>query len=125
MKKTEDNTEGKLAKGLKYISKLSNSKKEKLISLLNNVKSIQVSELTKKEKALEIKRVMWTDQSTNSKLFIGGFLGGVFGLFIFGTGGIGIAALGGGIGLWGWLATAAGGAFISSLIQNYKENDKD
>ena len=124
MKNPEFNAEKKLAKGLRYISKLSNSRKEKLISILKEVKSIQTSELTKKEKVIEIKRVMWTNQSTNSKLFIGGFIGAITGLFIFGTGGVGITALGGGVGLWGWFTTAAGGAFIASLIQNFENKNK-
>jgi len=34
-------------------------------------------------------------------------------------------ALGTGVGIWGWLATAAGGAFISSLIQNYEKKEKN
>lgn len=112
-------------KGLRYIEKLSSSKKEKLMAILKKVKDVQSSNLTTKEKTKEIKRIMWSDQSTNNKLFIGAFLGAITGLFVFGTGGIGIAALGTGVGIWGWLATAAGGAFISSLIQNYEKKEKN
>ena len=114
-----------LLKAREFISKLSSSKKEKLIAILKKVKDIQSSNLTTKQKAKEIKRIMWSDQSTNSKLFIGAFLGAITGLFIFGTGGIGIAALGTGVGVWGWLATAAGGSFIASLIQNYENKEKN
>lgn len=114
-----------LLKAREFISKLSSSKKEKLIAILKKVKDIQSSNLTTKQKAKEIKRIMWSDQSTNSKLFIGAFLGAITGLFIFGTGGIGIAALGTGVGVWGWLATAAGGSFIASLIHNYENKEKN
>ncbi|ALM22013.1 hypothetical protein AAT17_12620 [Nonlabens sp. MIC269] len=114
-----------LANAIKHISKLSNNRKEKLMTILRKVNEVQSSNLTTKQKAKEIKRIMWSDQSTNSKLFIGAFLGAVTGLFIFGTGGIGIAALGTGVGIWGWLATAAGGAFISSLIQNYEKKENE
>lgn len=121
----EEKKANKLQKGLDYISKLSTSKKQKLIVILKEVQNVQSSKLSAKQKAKEIKRIMWNDQSASSKLFIGAFLGAVTGLFIFGTGGIGIAALGTGIGVWGWLATAAGGAFISSLIQNYEKKESD
>lgn len=121
----ENKTRGNLQKAINYISKLSSSKKEKLMTILKQVNKVQSSNLTTKEKAKEIKQIMWSDQSTNSKLFIGAFLGAVTGLFIFGTGGIGIAALGTGVGVWGWLATAAGGAFISSLIQNYEKKENE
>lgn len=114
-----------IEKGLNYISKLSSSKKEKLMAILKKVREVQSSDLTTKQKAKEIKRIMWSDQSTSSKLFIGAFLGAITGLFIFGTGGIGIAALGTGVGVWGWLATAAGGSFIASLIQNYENKEKN
>ncbi|WP_298952330.1 hypothetical protein [uncultured Nonlabens sp.] len=121
MRKPKSNLE----KGLNYISKLSSSKKEKLMATLKKVKEVQSSDLTTKQKAKEIKRIMWSDQSTSNKLFIGAFLGAITGLFIFGTGGIGIAALGTGVGVWGWLATAAGGSFIASLIQNYENKEKN
>lgn len=68
---------------------------------------------------------MWSNQPTSSKLFIGAFLGAITGLFIFGTGGIGIAALGTGVGVWGWLATAAGGSAIASIIQNFENKAKN
>ena len=121
----ENNVKSNLSKGVEYISKLSISKKEKLMAILKKVKDVQSSNLTTKEKAKEIKRIMWSDQSTNNKLFIGAFLGAITGLFIFGSGGIGIAALRTGVGVWGWLATAAGGAFVSSLIQNYENKEKN
>lgn len=121
----ENKTKGNLQKAINYTSKLSSSKREKLMRVLRRVQDVQSSNLTTKQKAKEIKRIMWSDQSTNSKLFIGAFLGAVTGFFIFGTGGIGIAALGTGVGVWGWLATAAGGAFISSLIQNYEKKENE
>tara|TARA_R110000782_G_scaffold159448_4_gene251611 strand:- start:1963 stop:2340 length:378 start_codon:yes stop_codon:yes gene_type:complete len=121
----ENNVKNNLSRGVEYISKLSSSKKEKLLNLLKKVQDIQASDLTTKQKAKEIKRIMWNEQSASSKLFIGAFLGAVTGLFIFGTGGIGIAALGTGVGVWGWLATAAGGAFVSSLILNYENKEKN
>ena len=121
----ENNVKNNLSRGVEYISKLSSSKKEKLLNLLKKVQNIQASDLTTKQKAKEIKRIMWNEQSASSKLFIGAFLGAVTGLFIFGTGGIGIAALGTGVGVWGWLATAAGGAFVSSLILNYENKEKN
>ena len=117
------NPKGNLEKALKFISNLSNSKKEKFIAVLKKVQGVQKLDLTTKQKAKEIKLIMWNDQSASSKLIIGAFLGAVTGLFIFGTGGIGIAALGTGVGVWGWLATAAGGSFIASLIQNYENKD--
>ncbi|MDT0691566.1 hypothetical protein RM549_17375 [Salegentibacter sp. F188] len=52
---------------------------------------------------------------------MGGLLGAAFGLTVLGTGGIGIATMGGAIGIWGWLATGAGGVFVSSLIQNFEK----
>lgn len=121
----ENKLQVNLQKAINYIAKLSSSKKEKLMAILKKVKDVQSSDLTTKEKTKEIKRIMWSDQSTNNKLFIGAFLGAITGLFVFGTGGIGIAALGTGVGVWGWLATAAGGAFISSLIQNYERKENE
>jgi len=40
---------------------------------------------------------------------------------IFGSGGIGIAGLGGAVGIWGGLAGTVGGILISSLIQNFEK----
>lgn len=125
MKKSDNNEESRISKGIKYFSKLSNSKKEKLISILKSVQKVQASELNVKQKEVGIKKLIWSNQSASSKLFIGAFLGAITGLLIFGTGGLGIVGLGGGIGVWAWLATAAGGTFISSLIQNYEKKAKD
>lgn len=44
---------GNLEKGLNYITKLSSSKKEKLMEVLKKVKSIQSSDLTTKEKQMK------------------------------------------------------------------------
>ena len=68
---TKNNEKNNLAKGLKFILNLSNSKKEKLISILKDVQSVQASELTVKQKAIEIKKIMWSGQSASSKLLIG------------------------------------------------------
>jgi hypothetical protein len=35
---------------------------------------------------------------------------------------VGIAALGGGIGIWGFLAGTTGGVLISSLLQNFESS---
>ncbi len=67
---------------------------------------------------------MWTVQSASSKLWIGGIIGTIVGFLIFGTGGIGIAGLGSAIGIWGFLAGTTGGVLISSLIQNFENNDR-
>jgi hypothetical protein len=122
MEKSNDYNE-KLKKIIQYVSKFSGQQKERLLVLLLKVQEIQKSDLSTAEKATEIKRILWKEQSTKSKLFIGGFLGTVAGLFIFGTGGIGIAGLGGAIGVWGFLAGTAGGVLVSSLIQNFEKNN--
>lgn len=74
MEKPIDYTE-KLKKVIQYISKLSGQQKERLLALLLKVQEIQKSDLTTSQKSTEIKRVLWKEQSTKSKLFIGGFLG--------------------------------------------------
>lgn len=117
-KKEFDN---KLKKGIDYISNLSEERRERILKLLNDVQKVHKSELNSLGKRTEIKRIMWSDQSARSKLFIGGFLGSIVGLFIFGTGGIGIAGLGGAIGIWGFLAGTTGGLLVSSLIQNFEK----
>lgn len=109
------------SKVINYLNKLSSDKKTDLLKILEEVKEIQNSGLSTIEKTEKIKQVLWMNRSRSSKLVIGGLLGTVFGLTIFGTGGIGVAALGGAVGIWGWLASAAGGVFISSLIQNFEK----
>lgn len=111
-------------KGIDFLLKLSKKQRDKFLALLKEVESIQKSNLATEEKAKEIKKVLWSKRSVKGKLLIGAFLGTITGLVIFGTGGIGIAGLGGAIGVWGWLAGAAGGVLVSSLIQNF-EKDKD
>lgn len=64
---------------------------------------------------------MWTNQTPLSKILIGAFIGTIAGVFIFGSGGIGIAGLGGAVGIWGGLAGTVGGVLISSLIQNFEK----
>ena len=54
----ENNVKNNLSRGVEYISKLSSSKKEKLLNLLKKVQDIQASDLTTKQKAKEIKRIM-------------------------------------------------------------------
>ncbi|MCY2687571.1 hypothetical protein [Salinimicrobium sp. TH3] len=109
-------------KAIKYLAGLNFGKKTGILNALEEVQKIQNSNYSTAEKSQRIKRTLWTNQSPNSKLLIGGLLGAVFGLTVFGTGGIGIAALGGAMGIWGWFATAAGGVFISSLIQNFEKS---
>lgn len=112
-------------KGIDFLLKLSKKQRDKFLALLKEVESIQKSNLTTEEKAKEIKKVLWSKRSVKGKLLIGAFLGTITGLVIFGTGGIGIAGLGGAIGVWGWLAGAAGGVLVSSLIQNFEKNNEN
>ena len=122
--KTNDSELNKrIKKGIEFISKLSSKQREKILHLLKKVQIVQNSNLNKSEKTIEIKRILWTDQSSLSKLFIGGLLGTIGGLMVFGTGGIGIAGLGGAVGVWGFLTGTAGGVLISSLIQNFEKRD--
>ncbi|HPF96973.1 MAG TPA: hypothetical protein PLZ00_06095 [Mangrovimonas sp.] len=101
--------------------KINNSQKSKLLGVLKEVQKIQNSDLKKSDKVTKIKYELWTKHNAKTKLLIGGFLGTIFGFTIFGTGGIGIAALGGATGIWGFLAGTAGGVLISSLIQNFEK----
>ena len=110
-------------KAINYISKLSKTKKEQVHQLLVKVKNIQDSDLSNIEKTSEIKLLLWTNQNVKNKIIIGGLIGTLFGLAIFGTGGIGIAGLGSAIGVWGFLSGTMGGILISSLIANF-ENEK-
>ena len=112
-------------KDIDYFSKLSTKKQKKILTLLREIQEVQNSNLSFSEKTSKIKNIMWTNQSTQSKLFIGGFLGTLMGLFVFGTGGIGVAAFGGAVGIWGFLAGTAGGVLVSSLIQNFEKEKKD
>jgi len=125
IKNEKDNNDLDLSKGLikatKFITNLSNIKREKILDLLKKVQNIQKSSLSKTEKASEIKKIMWTNQTPLSKILIGAFIGTIAGVFIFGSGGIGIAGLGGAVGIWGGLAGTVGGVLISSLIQNFEK----
>ena len=122
MNKSESEFLSKINKGINYISKLSEKQQKTILNLLKEVQMIQKSELTTSEKTSKIKQLLWTSQPIGSKLFIGGFLGTIAGLVIFGTGGIGIAGLGGAIGVWGFLAGTTGGVLITSIIQNFNKN---
>lgn len=51
----ENKTKGNLQKAINFITKLSSSKREKLMSILKKVNEVQSSNLTTKEKAKEIK----------------------------------------------------------------------
>jgi|SRR5690606_6488239 len=104
------------------VDSLDSKKRSELYILLQKVNKIQNSKISSNEKAREIKRILWTEQTASKKLWIGGVLGSLTGLAVFGTGGIGIAALGGGIGVWGFLAGTTGGVLVSSLIQNYEKS---
>jgi hypothetical protein len=99
----------------------SESKKSFFLNILRNVKEIQNSNVSYPEKANLIKNELWTRHGVNGKLLIGGLFGTIFGFAIFGTGGIGIAALGGASGFWGFLAGTTGGILVSSLIQNFEK----
>lgn len=102
-------------------SKFTESQKNKLVDLLREVQKIQNSNLDRNEKISKIKNELWTKHSPKTKLLIGGFLGTIFGFAVFGTGGIGIAALGSATGIWGFLAGTTGGVLVSSLIQNFEK----
>lgn len=87
---------------INYLRKLNNKK-----AFFNSIKLVP-SMLAKK----------WRDSNLSAKLTL---IGGSAGLFIAGIkGGAGIAALGGAIGLPFFLLTAAGGAFIGTIIDNLK-----
>jgi len=118
--KSESDFSKEINKAILFITKLSKTKREVLLELLKKIQIIQKSKLNSSEKATEIKKIMWINQSPVSKLIIGGLIGTIGGLFIFGTGGIGIAGLGGAIGVWGFLAGTAGGVVVSSIIQNFE-----
>ena len=102
-------------------SKFTASQKSKLIELLREVQKIQNSNLNTNEKVSKIKNELWTKHNPKTKLLIGGFLGTIFGFAVFGTGGIGIAALGSATGIWGFLAGTTGGILVSSIIQNFEK----
>jgi uncharacterized membrane protein len=121
MNKSESEFSNNINKGINYISKLSEKEQKRILDLLKEVQKIQKSELSTSEKAARIKQLLWTNQSIGSKLFIGGFLGTIAGLVIFGTGGIGIVGLGGAIGFWGFLAGTTGGVLIASIIENFNK----
>jgi hypothetical protein len=110
-----------LKKAIELIMKMSKQKRQYLLQIFKKVEQVQKSNSDFEEKTLKIKTILWTEQPLNAKLFIGAFLGTIAGLVIFGTGGIGIAALGGAIGFWGFLAGTAGGTFIASLIHNFEK----
>lgn len=120
IKSNDSELNERIKKGIDFISKLSSKQRKKILDLLKKVQDVQNSNLSSTQKTSEIKRILWTDQSSLSKLFIGGLLGTIGGLMIFGTGGIGIAGLGGAVGVWGFLTGTAGGVLISSLIQNFE-----
>lgn len=123
--KTESELSVKIQKGIDFLLKLSKRQRVKLLGLLKEVEVIQKSDLSLEDKSKEIRKVLWSSRSVSGKLLMGAFLGTITGLIIFGTGGIGIAGLGGAIGLWGWLAGAAGGVLVSSLIQNFEKGKKN
>ena len=112
-----------LKKAIELIMKMSEQKRQSLLQILKEVEQVQKSDLGFEKKALKIKTILWTEQPLKAKLIIGAFLGTIAGLVVFGTGGMGIAALGGAVGFWGFLAGTAGGTFIASLIHNFEKTE--
>jgi hypothetical protein len=121
--KSENDLSKEISKGNLFLTRLPKKQREIILNLLKEIHKVQKSKLSSTDKAAEIKKIMWTNQSPGAKLIIGGLIGTFGGLFVFGTGGIGIAGLGGAIGIWGGLAGTVGGVLVSSLIQNF-ENKK-
>ncbi len=107
--------------GMIFLKKQSRSMQDKIYSLLIKVQEIQDSNKSQSQKIEEIKKMLWTNQTIVNKITIGGFLGTLLGLSVFGTGGIGIAAFGGAIGVWGFLVGTTGGVLVSSLIANFEK----
>lgn len=104
-----------------YLKNINSNKLNYILSLLKEVEQVQKSNLSSNEKTIKIKHILWSQHSASQKLWIGGILGTLFGLLIFGTGGIGIAGLGSAFGISGFLAGTTGGILISSLIQNFEK----
>ena len=92
--------------------------------MFKEIQKVQNSNLLLDEKRSEIKKIIWSNQSAKNKLIIGGLLGTMIGLMVFGTGGIGIVGLGTGIGLSGFLTGTIGGVLVSSIIQNFENKSK-
>jgi hypothetical protein len=120
--KSKNDLSKEISKGSLFLKRLPKNQREIILNLLKEIHRVQKSKLSTGEKAAEIKKIMWTNQSPGAKLIIGGLIGSFAGLFVFGTGGIGIAGLGGAIGIWGGLAGTVGGVLVSSLIQNFENN---
>lgn len=106
--------------GTVFLLRLSMKQRENLLNALRQIRDIHKSDLSKGEKVKEIKKCLWIQRSVKYKLVVGAFIGAVTGLAIFGTGGIGVVALGGGVGVAGWLASAAGGVVVASIIKNFE-----
>ncbi len=109
---------------LEYILKQSSEKQKIIYDLFKEIQKVQNSNLLLDEKRSEIKKIIWSNQSAKNKLIIGGLLGTMIGLMVFGTGGIGIVGLGTGIGLSGFLTGTIGGVLVSSIIQNFENKSK-
>lgn len=110
----------RLKKAEEYLKKLSGKQREKFLNLLKEIQTIQKSEISQKEKTAQLKLLLWTNQNIKNRLMIGGLLGMLCGAFIFGSGGVGIAALGGATGVSGLLLSAVGGTMVASLISNFE-----
>lgn len=120
-KKQEFDLNDRVKKIIEYLFKLSKSKRDMFVKLLREVQRIQKSNISDEQKKEEIKKILWSNHSPSIKLSIGAALGTLLGLMVFGTGGLGIAAFGSGIGVWGFLAGTTGGILISSIIQNFEK----
>jgi hypothetical protein len=124
------------------INSLNNSQKENLLKWAIEVKKIQDNKsLSKKDKIYDLKKLnnkqafkdvitfvvnysksYWKKASWSQKI---GIIGLTSGLIVAGSsGGAGIAALGGAIGLPLFLVTAAGGTLIGTLIDSLKKKSE-
>lgn len=124
------------------IENLKDTDKEKVLNWALEVRKIQEDKtLSKKQKIYNLKRLnniqafknvvsialkysksYWKNAPWSQKI---GIIGLTTGLIVAGaSGGAGIAALGGAIGLPLFLVTAAGGTFIGTIIDSLKKKEK-
>ena len=99
-----------------------NKTKEKMISFLQEVISIHKSNFSLIEKIKKIKDE-WLKLPLRIKVPIYFIVSSVGGLIVFGTGGIGIAALGSATAIPGFLATTAGGTLAIMALETLLKNE--